>query len=815
MKSSKYIKKLSFRNIIKKTQRTFLSVTSVCLSVAIIFTSLTLFLNVYSLTKKPNNPIDGDYHYIVESNIGSPLSRQNAVYDYDLNQSITFNNVNYPLHQFEQEINNEDYSIPYPIILKEGEFPQNNNEIMVPATLNLKLNDIVEQKTIVGIYEPTTLYDSMNDDNFIYTSSNDVTNLNRKVYLTDVLVQRSDSLLITSDTFNVDTQKIEMNENAISYDTVKNYLKDTTTLLIMFIVIALLSLMMSIISLKNVFIISDKDRKKEIGLLKSVGATPKDIKKLLTIEISVLGLLGASLGTIFGIGISRFVLDLFIKELSIAFSWSMILNPLIIVTSFLTGFVLMLILGYKSYQPYIYSNAINDLKDVSYNYDPPKKKQSYISKSFAWKMFLIYNGRLKKQTKNIFQSFALLILTTVIFFGVFLSNAAYTIEIKQKDYDFLIKNSGKTTVASKTSIELTNELYKAVENEQIIPKTFYVNRSILGTYMQFPTDSLDESNLKKYKRNARVAYEEHLDENKELYSQVQSSNMIFDQHQLDLLSPYVVSGSLDNLNDGGVFMILNKDSAVGEKLFSNLEIGDKIYTSIDLTPDHYENLEAILVVDMQDPNLPVDLSGLNRVVGYSFDYYSPIEQPYSVIDETKIVLDNKTGVAKASLAVEKAFTASNQENHYSFDNIPFMIQENRIVSFMIMSLLYPLFFLLFFISLLNINNVLIGNVHLKRGDISIMKSVGMTTTQLYKLFIFEYLEGYINASALVTAIFIPVCMIEGHFHLSSAFKLGENMFATLILAISLVDIFIVGILVALSLNKIRKIAPIENMKDVV
>ena len=814
MKPSKYIKKLAFTNITKKKQRTILSLTSVGLSVAIIFTSLTLFLNVFSLTKTPNNIYDGNYHYVFQSDQGKPLARQNAILDYELNETLEFNQQVYSLHQFEEITNASNFESPIPVIIKEGKLPENNKELLIPASLNISLDEMIHNYKVVGIYEPTHLFlQNQNGNLYTYFSNPQITS--RTVYLTDSLVQRDDSLLMVTDTFNVETQNITMNESAISYDSVKNYLKDTTTLLIMFIAIAVISLLMSIISLKNVFIISDKDRKKEIGLLKSVGATPKDIKRLLQIEISILGLIGALLGILFGILISRLVLVLFIKELAITFNWSMILNPFILAISFVIGFVLMLVLGFKSYQPYIYSNAINDLKDVSYNYDPPRKRQSYISKSFSWKMFLIYNGRLKKQTKNIFQSFALLLLTTVIFFGVFLSNATYSSEIKQKDYDFRIKNEGKATVASSTNIGLTNDIYEAVDNGLIMPESLYVNRSILGQYFQFPTSALDQASLKQYKRNARVNYVEAKDENNELFSQVQSSNLIFDNRQLDYLSQYIIEGDFSTLNEGGVIVMLDKDNNVGEKLFANLKVGDKIYRSESLVSQDYDIVKAIVVLDMDDPNLPVDLNGLSRVVGYAYDYYKPMEQPYSVIDETKIVLSNKTGVAKASLAIEKAITNNEQNDHYTFENIPYMIQENRIVSFMIMSLLYPLFFLLFFISLLNINNVLIGNVHLKRGDISIMKSVGMTSTQLYKLFIFEYLEGYINASALVMAIFIPTCMLESYFKLSSAFMLGENIFATLIVSISLVDIFIVSILVALSLNKIRKIDPIENMKDVV
>ena len=72
-----------------------------------------------------------------------------------------------------------------------------------------------------------------------------------------------------------------------------------------------------------------------------------------------------------------------------------------------------------------------------------------------------------------------------------------------------------------------------------MPESLYVNRSILGQYFQFPTRALDQTSLKQYKRNARVNYVEAKDENNELFSQVQSSNLIFDNRQLDYLSQYI------------------------------------------------------------------------------------------------------------------------------------------------------------------------------------------------------------------------------------------------------------------------------------
>lgn len=833
MKASKYIRKLAWVNVFKKKQRTLLSLVAISLSVAIIFTSLTLFTNIYSLTKIPNSITTGQYHYLFDSSIKQTTTRHTLTYDEELGEYAYYQDQLLAFHHLEQA---DDVS---PIHLIEGSMPLQDGEIVVENTLKLKVGDKVtldqgtntslnlvpyqttvdtfentESKTyqVVGIYEATDLMKSLMNTSPVYVSSNDHV-IQTTIIAYDKQVHRSDSIDTLSEIYNLDTNAIYLNNQAISYDTVSNYLKDTTTLLIMFIAIVIMAILMSLISLKNVFIISDKDRKKEFGLLKSIGATPKDISKLLQTELSILGIVGAIIGLIFGNFISYFVLAAFVKKVNMSFNTSMLINPIVYVGSFIIGFVLMYSLGFYYYKDAIHSSAIEDLKDVSYNYDPPRQNQSYRSKSFSWKMFLIYNGRLKKQTRNIFQSFALLILTTVIFLAVFLSNFNYRTETKDVDYDLSISNSVATNAATPINQELYKELYQAIDDQVIVPKTFNVRRSLLGSYIQYPVNSINKDNLLVYKANARVKYVENTDKNGDTYAQIQTSVLLLDDPQIDKLKPYVVKGDLEDVKSDGAILILN-ESDVSNGLLGDSLVGDTLYMNEELVGDT-ETIKAVVVLPETVEGLYVDYNNFSRIVAFSTSYGLKYQKDYTIMETAEITLENKASITKVSAAIDQAIINSGVQDTYSYDNVVLRTQENEITSFIIESLLYPLFTLLFIISLLNINNVLIGNVHIKRGDISIMKSVGMTSLQLYKLFIYEYLEGYINASALVLAIFLPICFIEGKLHLTSAFKLGENILITILVSIMIVDTLLVSILAAFSLNKIRKVEAIENMKDVV
>ena len=79
---------------------------------------------------------------------------------------------------------------------------------------------------------------------------------------------------------------------------------------------------------------------------------------------------------------------------------------------------------------------------------------------------------------------------------------------------------------------------------------------------------------------------------------------------------------------------------------------------------------------------------------------------------------------------------------------------------MISMLMYPLLVMLVIIGIININNVLKGNIHMKHMDFSTMKSVGMTSAQLRMIMLYEYAENYINAGLLTFILCIPVYLIE-------------------------------------------------------
>ncbi len=85
----------------------------------------------------------------------------------------------------------------------------------------------------------------------------------------------------------------------------------TTALTVLITAVALIALLVGSIGIMNIMLVTVTERTKEIGLMKSLGFTYKDILGLFLIEAMVLGLIGGILGAALGL-VGSFVLELYL-----------------------------------------------------------------------------------------------------------------------------------------------------------------------------------------------------------------------------------------------------------------------------------------------------------------------------------------------------------------------------------------------------------------------------------------------------------------------------------------------------------------------
>lgn len=114
-------------------------------------------------------------------------------------------------------------------------------------------------------------------------------------------------------------------------------MQSNQTMTLLLTVIAAISLVVGGIGIMNIMLVSVKERTREIGLRKAIGARPKDILSQFLVESVVVGILGGVFGIVFGIGLAV-VLNYFS-------GWNTSISILSIVISFSFSLLIGLIFG--------------------------------------------------------------------------------------------------------------------------------------------------------------------------------------------------------------------------------------------------------------------------------------------------------------------------------------------------------------------------------------------------------------------------------------------------------------------------------------
>lgn len=819
-----YVLSLVLINIVKKIKRTILSIGATTLSAVILFSSMTLLFSILNF----NGIVNQDrFHYAFYSSEETFLTetKYEALMDGNTGYYGQIHNFKFNLRFLD---NYQHTSIPFKIT--QGTYPKNNHEILVSEELGYSLHDevtlelyaqdenesvnqlyllpqeewlngVLEEYVVVGLYKQTNetkqLHSTME---LIYTTGLEATSyvyyvLDKEIYLNDSL----ETLLHNAD---LESDDVIVNYDVISKEKLNYYLSDIHIIVFLFTLIATLGIIISYHAITNVIVATDQERKKELGLIKSVGANPQQVRLMILLEVFILGVLGSIIGILLGFVISWGIFWQVNSSLNITFSWSMLLNPIIILVSFIVSVSIMMLAGWSSYHCSFRSMPISDLKeDQSYN-DVPIGKTKKIFNDFQWRMFLIYNERMKKQSRNINHAFILLLLCTSIFSSISLSLKIFENNYESKECDFEIRG---TTINPEVAMYLYNQDSMQNLNTSNI---LYGDRTIKGLTTFRCQETIGDGRFASVIKQKGYDYET-IDGTK--YYDFEHRTLVLDEFQLQYLShgPYLVEGDIENLTAHDVLIIHTDDSELGDTFRQSVHVGEEVY----LDGEAY-NIKAIMVIDkLNADNYHIDTYEHETYCAISLDAWRSEGRIAQSFETIRIKLSSSLDANKVENILNQAIVEAGAQETYTINSLISVLNENQTTTFFFKTLLYPLMGMLFMASMFNLYQVIQSNIYLKRRDISIMKSVGMKPKQLYQLFFFEYLEGYINAAGIVSIIIIPIAILISTVGVADVFDFGGNIIGAQILSIGLLGVLLVLPLILISFIYISKIRSTESLKN--
>lgn len=360
-----------------------------------------------------------------------------------------------------------------------GRMPENSNEVMINSNNNLdKVGDTLVQTLENGENKEYTVVGIMYSYNNFFESNQVITLLDREVLKPDdkvnITVLSYNINEIYSDYYDIYYQlgsyrneygstlndMVQYNKTLLEYENVLDYTSDFQkniyTVEGIFIGIIVACSMIFIYSIINISVI---ERKKYFGILKSIGATTKQMRRSIRVELLIILLITIPLGIVIGICLDFLLITIINNILpEIATSYSSILRAfqsneefrlaIPVSTIFISIFIVVLTVYISSIIPIRKVSWLQAISLIKQN-----KEKVRVKKKVSKKMKNIKNVEFTLATKNIerYKSryFAIIMsliisIVLIIVSNYYIINIASNTDLTDYNYSIIIQyDSGK------------------------------------------------------------------------------------------------------------------------------------------------------------------------------------------------------------------------------------------------------------------------------------------------------------------------------------------------------------------------------------
>lgn len=816
----------SLKSLKKNKTRTLVTIIGIILSVAMITAVTTMVATIQQFGISYITSTDGDWHVFVNDVTGE--KREGFYADDRVDTTYDLRNVGYAY--LEGSVNeykpylciqamNKDFKENMPIHLTEGRMPENDREILIPehvytnGGVEYKIGDTLDldigyrKKGDTVLWQQAGLDAETGDDGTVHVNEKLITAYERTYTIvgfyerpsiepysapgyTALTVQGEDFGYTSYDCYMVmkDPNTAfdlwdEIVAEGDSYTECNNSLlrfyglslRDdfNATLYGMGSILIGIIMLGSVALIYNAFAISISERTKQFGLLSSVGATKKQMKKTICFEGFVLCLAGIPLGVssgIAGIGITLHCLKEPLKNIMDSYDGvglELHVSGGSVIVAVIVGIVTVLISAYLPMRRALKVSAIDAIKqrnDIKLN-QKSVRIPGFVGRLFGVEGTIAYKNykRNKKQYRATVISLAMSIILfvtagsfTTYLFGSYDNNVVmspFDIEVMAgiKDYaevDELYKQMSGVEGTTPYYMYVFADSNIVVAEDDLTEEALQTlgGNQVLRVAMQFLQDDVYQKLVKQYGLD-----EEKYADTKNVPAIVMNSGYIWDDdytelHEFLLLREncsqfYSLIPESDEESDGcevreknGQQVIVTYEDIEDEEkekeipledcVLSTMEIGDIVNIS-DEDAFYFDDFGLGYGTGPIGIEMIYPLSMLDTIIsqtdrseyGVSAEMYFITEEHKKAYDEMSILLQKYDGV-------------------WAYDNAA-SEDEERSILIMIQVFCYGFIILISLISAANVFNTISTNMNLRRREFAMLKSFGMTEKGFRKMMNFE------------------------------------------------------------------------------
>ena len=843
------LNRLTIKNLRLNKKRTIVTIIGIILSTALMVGIGLLFSSFQDLMIRDTIGYSGKYeakYNDVDLIKLNDIKNKNFTYFYE--KPIGFSKIEssneYKPYMYITSVNKEYFN---ELKLVDGSFPKNENEVVISnhvitnGGLNYKVGDIVTFK-----YGKRNIEGNDTLANSELVDGEDLTNEGTYTYKIVGIVERSNfesysasgytafTVDVNSDNGNVKLYVMfNKNKNIIkqSEELAKelNYNGDinyNSTLLALYgestygnvmssmggMMIIMLSLVSigCIIVIYNSFAISVMERKKEFGLLSSIGATKRQLSHTVFFEAVVVGVIGIILGILgayIGIGCVILIINNLISDM-LEYKLHLVTNPLFIIIPVI---FMIIVIGVSAFIPSRRASKVSPIEAIRQNDDIKINKKKIRTSKLALKLFGIEGEIALKNIKRNKKKYRVTIVSlfiSIVLFISFSSYMNYTLNtassvMGEVPYDYQISYFGDDPNNDKEALDKINEIVKSSDVKEYVSYSVG-NLSIIGDYtysdeyLDFYKSAYGENGIKAL-NNLKYQYISILVLDDNSYNKYKKL-IGLDKDSVILLNKFKgvsygnnkrVNYNIPVINNGNINVKIcdfDNDDDVDTTKYCNKNI-DNIF----VTNKSFDLIEEFSYMD--DFKLIVNKK-----------LYDSISDNVTHYTQFNIISDNNNNIDKLTKDLDKY-------SNVNYTNIKEAMKQTNNLILVVKILMYGFISLVTLIGVTSVFNTISTSMALRKREFAVLRSIGLTNRGFNKILFFESL--FFGMKSLIFAIPVSIGItVLIHYALADMVSISTIIIPWKYIIISIVSVFVIVLLTMMySTSKIKKHNIIEQIRE--
>lgn len=844
----KILRDLTIKNLKLNKKRTIVTIVGIILSTALMVGIGLLFSSFQDYMISDVINYEGSYHAkyfdIASESLDKIKDEKGLSYFYEkpLGFSMIESKNNYKPYLYISEVSQGYFD---ELKLLEGRFPENSNELVISNHLasnggvSYKIGDHI--KLDYGYREVSGIEKYSNDS---YEEGEKLVITGKTEYEIVGIVSRSVYENYSACGYSVFT----LNDNVsgdinlyVSFDKTKKIIKQSSSLSdtlgyngeisynssllamygeskysnIMSAIAGMMSIMLSLVSIGciiviyNSFAISVMERKKEFGLLSSIGSTKRQLSSMVLMEALIVGVIGIILGIIsgyIGIGVVICIINNLIGDV-LDNNLRLVTVPLFLIIPIIFMVVVVLV---SALIPSKRASKVSPIEAIRQNDDIKINKKKIRTSKIISKLFGIEGEIALKNIKRNKKKYRITTLSLFISIVLFISFSAYmnytinTADEVMRTYDYDISINVYDSTES-----IDNEVNEILKNDNVLKYVKYNfmnipikrNYSFTDEFIKFNRDNFDDE-----------YYEEYLKANYDYISVIILDDDSYEDYKkvLGLTDSKII---LFNNYKGVTYRNGNRTN------FSTDVIKDKNVTlnicnfnGLDDVPD---NIDSYCKKNVN--NIFITTKGYDMVseIPYMSDYKLVVnEKIFKAITDMEINNNYSINIISENYnEIDKLGDKLNKYYNVSYTNIKENTKMSNNLVLAVKILMYGFIALVTLIGVTSVFNTITTSMALRKKEFAVLRSIGLTKKGFNKILFFESL--FFGLKSIIYSLpvsFIVILLI--HNSLSNMVSSNVICIPWDSIVIAIISVFVIVLFTMLySTSKIKKHNIIEQIRE--